>query len=141
MYLGSQKFAWSIFKYWKVLVHLNLQLHCLKSVQTRSFFWSAFSFIHTEYWKLQTRKSFIFGFFHVVLSFDADEVKIFKIIVWLSRSSRTEVFLRKGVLKICSKLTGEHSCWSAISIKLQWDHTSAWVVSCKYAAYFQNNVS
>ena len=32
------------------------------------------------------------------------------------RSSRPEVFLRKGVLKICSKLTGENPCRSAISI-------------------------
>ena len=29
-----------------------------------------------------------------------------------------EVFLGKRVLKICSKFTGEHPCWSAISIKL-----------------------
>ena len=36
----------------------------------------------------------------------------------LFRSSRPKVFLGKDVLKICSKFTGEHSCWSAISIKL-----------------------
>ena len=30
-----------------------------------------------------------------------------------------DVFLVKGVLKICSKFTGEHPCPSAISIKLQ----------------------
>ena len=65
------------------------------------------------------------------------------------RSSRPDVFLGKGVLKICSKLTGEDSCRSAISIKLQsnfyaevalqlyWNHTSAWVFSCQFAAYFQ----
>ena len=35
------------------------------------------------------------------------------------RSSHAEVFLRKGVLKICSKFTGEHPCRSAISIKLR----------------------
>ena len=29
------------------------------------------------------------------------------------------MFLRKGVLKICSKFTGEHPCQSMISIKLQ----------------------
>ena len=29
------------------------------------------------------------------------------------------MFLRKGVLKICSKFTGGHSCRSVISIKLQ----------------------
>ena len=35
------------------------------------------------------------------------------------RSNRPEVvFFQKGVLKICSKFTGEHPCWSAISIKL-----------------------
>ena len=31
---------------------------------------------------------------------------------------QTQVFLRKGVLKICSKFTGEHPCRNAISIKL-----------------------
>ena len=35
------------------------------------------------------------------------------------RSSRPEVFLGKGVLKICSRFTGGHPCRSAISIKLQ----------------------
>ena len=35
------------------------------------------------------------------------------------RSSHPEVFLRKGVLKTCSKFTGEHPCRNAISIKLQ----------------------
>ena len=34
------------------------------------------------------------------------------------RSSRPEVSLGKGVLKICSKYTGEQPCWSVISIKL-----------------------
>ena len=34
------------------------------------------------------------------------------------RSSRPEVLLRKGVLKICSKFTGEHPCRGVISIKL-----------------------
>ena len=33
-------------------------------------------------------------------------------------SCRPEVFLRKSVLKICSKFTGKHLCWSVISIKL-----------------------
>ena len=35
------------------------------------------------------------------------------------RSSYPEVLLRKGVLEICSKFTGEHPCRSVISIKLQ----------------------
>ena len=36
----------------------------------------------------------------------------------INRSSHLEVFLRKGVLKIFSKFTGEHPCRSVISIKL-----------------------
>ena len=37
--------------------------HCVKSVQIRSFFWSAFSFIWTEYRKIWTRKNSVFGNF------------------------------------------------------------------------------
>ena len=35
------------------------------------------------------------------------------------------MFLEKGVLKICSKFTGEHTCWSAISIKLLCNFTDS----------------
>ena len=38
-----------------------------------------------------------------------------------SRSSPSEVFLGKGVLKIWSKFTGEHLYRSVISIKLLWN--------------------
>ena len=34
------------------------------------------------------------------------------------RSSPPEVFLEKGVLKICIKFTGEYPCQSVVSIKL-----------------------
>ena len=58
------------------------------------------------------------------------------------RSSHSEVFLRKGVLKICIKFTGEHQYPGVISIKLQISvieiTTSAWAFSCKYAACFLN---
>ena len=37
----------------------------------------------------------------------------------ISRNSHAEVLLRKGVLIICSKCTGEHPCQSAISTNLQ----------------------
>ena len=37
----------------------------------------------------------------------------------IDRSSHPEVLSRKGVLKICSKFTGEQPWWSGISIKLQ----------------------
>ena len=54
------------------------------------------------------------------------------------RSSPLELFLQKGVLKICRKFTGEHPCRKVISIKLQlyWNRTSPW--TCKSVAYFQN---
>ena len=56
------------------------------------------------------------------------------------RSSRPEVFLRKGILKICRKFTEEHPCQSAISIKLQSNFNEITrrpcVFSCKSAAYF-----
>ena len=63
---------------------------------------------------------------------------------WSYRNSHPEVFLGKLVLKICSKFTGEHPCWSAkcdfnkVALQLYWSRTSAWVFSCKFAAYFQN---
>ena len=44
--------------------------------------------------------------------------KLFDAIISCCRSSHPEVFLGKGVLKICSKFTGEHPCKSVISIKL-----------------------
>ena len=58
--------------------------------------------------------------------------------LYIYRSSHPVLFLRKGVLKICSKFT-EHPCRSAIckAKQLYWNHTSAWVFSCKFAAYFQ----
>ena len=37
--------------------------HCVKSVQTRSYFWSVFSCIRTEYRKLRIRNKSVFGHF------------------------------------------------------------------------------
>ena len=48
--------------------------------------------------------------------------------------------LKKSVLKICSKFTGEHLCRRVILIKMQ-SNSSAWVLCCKFAAYFQNTFS
>ena len=53
-----------------------------------------------------------------------------------NRSSHREVFLRKGVLKICSKFT-EYTCLSAISIKLFTTLLKShltWVLFCKFSA-------
>ena len=38
-------------------------MHCVKSVQIRSFFWSVLSHIQAEYWKIRTRKNSVFGHF------------------------------------------------------------------------------
>ena len=40
-----------------------LSIHCLKSVQIRSYFWSVFSCIRTEYRKRRTRNKSVFGQF------------------------------------------------------------------------------
>ena len=49
-----------------------------------------------------------------------DNRKLNKFLIYIkSRSSHPEAFLEKGVLRICSKLTWEDPCQSAISIKLQ----------------------
>ena len=62
-----------------------------------------------------------------------------------SRSSHSEVFLRKGVVKTCSKFTGEHPCGSAISIKLQSNfiEIAPWhgCSTGNFAVYFQNTFS
>ena len=42
----------------------------------------------------------------------------YDLVTFTGRSSHPELFLGKGVLKICSKFTGEQPCRSAISIKL-----------------------
>ena len=48
------------------------------------------------------------------------------------------VFLGKSVLKIWSKVTGEHPRRSVISATLLKSHFGMSVLSCKFAAYFQN---
>ena len=52
------------------------------------------------------------------------------------RSSRLQVFLGKSVLKVCSKLW--YATFNNVTLQLCWNRTSAWVFSCKFAAYFQN---
>ena len=58
--------------------------------------------------------------------------------LWYSRSSPSEVFLEKSVLKIFSKFTGQHLCRSMILIQLYCNHSSILVFSYKFAAYFWN---
>ena len=61
-----------------------------------------------------------------------DQLRFFRICY---RSSYQEEFLRKGVLKTCSKVTGEHPCRSAISIKLQSMGVFLYIC-CIFSEYF-----
>ena len=51
-------------------------------------------------------------------------------------SNPPEVFLGKGVLKLCSKFTGDHLCWSMISIKFL--GTSVWVFPDNWQHIFRS---
>ena len=44
-----------------------------------------------------------------------------ELVTWKYRSSHTGVFLENGVLKICSKFTGEHPCRRATLLKSHFD--------------------
>ena len=44
-------------------LYLSNQKHCVKCVQIRSYFWSVFSCIRTEYRKIRTRNNSLFGHF------------------------------------------------------------------------------
>ena len=48
--------------------------------------------------------------------------------IFIFRRSSPEVFLQKCILKICSKVTGEHPCWSVIEVAKQiyWNHVLTW---------------
>ena len=80
-------------------------------------------------------------FYAIIFKFQGKSIQIFKHLkspFTRFRSSRPEVFLRKGVLEICSKFTGEHPCQSVILIKLQnnfIDHTLAWMFSCIFSEH------
>ena len=55
------------------------------------------------------------------------------------RNNLSEVFLGKGVLKICNKLTEEHPCRSVISIKLICNFIEIWFrQGCFHNTYSQN---
>ena len=58
---------------------------------------------------------------HIVELYSENSVQFENIVPVLGpfRSSRLEMFLRKGVLKTCNKFTGKQPCRSVISMKLQ----------------------
>ena len=57
---------WMTLRMWKIIetaesVIFCEMFHCVKFAPIRSFFWSLFSYIQSEYRKIRTRKTFIFG--------------------------------------------------------------------------------
>ena len=65
--------------------------------------------------------------------------------VFTLRISRPEMFLRKGVLKICLNLQENRTpmlkCdFNNVALQLYSNGTSAWAFSCKFAAFFQSTI-
>ena len=100
----------------------------MKSVQIRSYLWSVFFCIRTEYLELLRKSPYSV---RIQENTDQNELRIWTLFTlcqpiscelqsqWPSLELvEAEAFLRKSALKICSKFTGEHPCRSAISIKL-----------------------
>ena len=48
-----------------------------------------------------------------------DTIQIYQQIVWINRSSRSQMFFKIGILKNFAIITGKHLCWSVFSIELQ----------------------
>ena len=102
--------------------------------------------IQSEYRKMRTRNNSVFGHFSRSDIFACGALSSYLISDAFFRPSSQEVFSGKYILKICSNFTGEHPCQSVISITLlkshfYSNHTSSWVFSCKFSAYFQNTFS
>ena len=60
-FLKKNLTVWTPHEFWSVCSHYlgQLQIHCVKSVQIRSFLWS-------EYRKIRTRKNSVLGHFHAL---------------------------------------------------------------------------
>ena len=69
--------------------------------------------------KVSFKRLFFINYLKTYLGKSSDAITRITLIIF--RSSHPEMFLEKGVLKICSKFTGEHSCRSVILIKLVWN--------------------
>ena len=85
-------------------------------------------FIQSEYEKARTRKNSVFWHFSRRIGVKITDIfhiclisVISSSLITSSRSSHPELFLRTK--------------------QLYWNHTSAWVFSCKFAIYFQNTFS
>ena len=103
----------SIFKLFSSVV--NIKFHCVNSVQIRGFFWSVFSCVQTEYAvnlriqseyrKIQTRKSYVFGHFSPSVQFmelvrAICEITVLGFLKNPKQTQREFVFLEKYVSTI-----------------------------------------
>ena len=76
---------------WIIYFAKSRYLHCVKSVQIRSFFWSVFYCIRTEYRKIRTRNNSVFG--HISRS-DTENYY-----VYISLVSSLHVWSENGVFR------------------------------------------
>ena len=78
-------------------LHRALKIGCLcvKSIQVRRFFWSAFSCIQSEYRKIRTKKNSIFGHFprSVLLQYD-QSLSTDKPIAYLETSFENQILTK-----------------------------------------------
>ena len=93
-------------KYFMVLYTIESNSKLAKTDGKKKDIYPTGSFVYIKFkTKILARNSFFCKWFNSNAS--------------LAPYRRPEVFLGKGILKICSKFTGEHQCRSVISIKLQ----------------------
>ena len=161
-------FSHNIFKWRRKEKHLPPFHNTLrKKCPYSELFWSTFSRIRTQYRQIKLSIYSVYTEYLSAFSPNAENTdqnnskyghfshsykhdnhwKTDRYVTQLTGAA-VHVFLGKGVLKIYSRFAGEHPCLSVISLKLicialllYLHHTSTWVFSCKFAAYFQNTFS
>ena len=76
-------------------------VHCVKSVQIRSFFWSVFSRIHriqSKYGKIRTRKNSVFGHFshNIKLKIKFLNASLLSVLLYATDSYVIDTFLQNN---------------------------------------------
>ena len=59
----------SFFNIHQIISIRSWNLHCVKNIKIRSYFWTVFSWIQTEYRKIRTRNKSAFGYFSRSVTF------------------------------------------------------------------------
>ena len=98
LYFGKIVFSYSLLNLTCKLCLIG-DIHCVKSVQRRSYFWSVFSCIRTEYRKIRTRNNSVFGHFSRSDVFPFFRYKIWKVRLFLRFwSHRTTIHLTETLV-------------------------------------------